>query len=291
MTRFRALTLSLFILVMSCALFIPVGRLALAQGGGASEMWSFLSEGNFDPIIEGTYGYGLFSHKLFTEDLPTAGVVGLKLGFREVKNFKTWGKKLDERFLLGYYAKSDVPPGKTGTGEMTGEWWRVGAGQRSGYGWEIGKQSIIPYHQYSFNVSRLIFANYGSLTPADTALLTRTMGTGRLSMSTEGGAMVELFSTFSASLGYEATVVYPRVIFPQWICSYLLLGSCVVIISDFSQEIVSSSPILGPILYFAFRNAVAYGFFYAFHNDMNWPFSSETPFLTHTFKIDVSIRF
>jgi len=57
------------------------------------------------------------------------------------------------------------------------------------------------------------------------------------------------------------------------------------------MQSMSSHPFLGPILYFALRNAVAYGFFYAFRGDMNWPFHSETPFMTHAFKIDVSLKF
>jgi hypothetical protein len=259
--------------------------------GGASSMWSFLTEGDFDPIIEGSYGYSLFDHKLFSADLPVAGAVGLKLGFREIKHFKTWGKKLDERFMFGSYANSTVPPGKQGSGNLDGEWWRVGVGQRSGYGWEIGKQSVIPYHQYSFNYIDTKFKNTDSLALEDSTLVSRVMGKGRLSMSTEGGLAVELFSSLSASAGYEASIIYTRLVFPQWICSYLLLGSSVAIMSNFAEEIVSTSPVLGPILYFVLRNAVADGFFYMARGDMNWPFPSETPFMTHTFKIDLSLRF
>jgi hypothetical protein len=266
------------------------GLFAQSSTGGSS-MWSFLSEGDFEPILEGSYGYGIIDHKLFGADLPTAGAMGLKIGFREVKKFKSWGRKLDERFLIGTYASSTVPPGKTGTGELYGEWWRVGVGQRSGYGWEIGRQSVIPYHQYSFNMTNMKFRNTAGLSTADTALVNRVAGKGRLSMSTEGGAAVELFSTLSASAGYEATVVYTRLVFPEWIGSYLLLGSAVVVMSSYAEEIVASSPVIGPILYFVLRNAVAYGFFYAFRTQMNWPFPSETPFMLHTFKIDVSLRF
>jgi len=276
--------------ILTCMLILP-GTGAFAQSSGGSSMWSFLAEGDFDPIIEASYGYSILDHKLFVADLPTGGSAGLKFGFREVKKYKSWGKKLDERFIIGTYASSTVPAGKTGTGGLTGEWWRAGVGQRVGYGWEIGRQSIIPYHQYSFNFSNLKFSEMGSLTPPDTALLNRVTGKGRLSMSTEGGAMVELFSSLSASAGYEATVVYTRLVFPEWIGSYLLLGSAVVVMSQFSEEIVNSSPVLGPILYFVLRNAVAYGFFYAFRTQMNWPFPSETPFMTHTFKIDLSLRF
>jgi hypothetical protein len=293
LNRPRSTLMFVLSLIGASALVITSGRLVYAQPSskGSSSMWSFLTEGNFDPIIEGSYGYGVFDHKLFTGELPKAGVAGLKLGFREVRSFKSWGKKLDERFVLGQYASSTLPPGKKGTGDLDGEWWRVGVGQRSGYGWEIGNQSVTPYHQYSFNYVNVKFKNTGSLAPADTALVNRVMGEGRLSMSTEGGAAVELFSTLNVSAGYEASVIYTRLVFPEWITSYLLLGSSVVIMSNFAEEIVSSSPVLGPILYFVLRNAVAYGFFYAFRSEMNWPFPSETPFMTHNFKIDVSLRF
>lgn len=271
----------------------PDGGLLFAQPPttGGTSMWSFLTEGDFKPIIEGSYGYGLFDHKLFNADLPAAGVLGMKIGFREIRPFKSWGVKLDERFITGGYAKSTVPPGKKGSGGMDGEWWRVGPGQRSGYGWAIGHQSVIPYHQYAFTYLEPKFTNAGSLGSEDSALVARAMGDGRLSMSTEGGATVELFSSLSASAGYEASIIYTRLVFPQWICSYLLLGSSVAIMSTFAEQIVSTSPFLGPILYFVLRNAVAYGFFYLFRSDMNWPFPSETPFMTHTFKIDVSLKF
>ncbi len=280
-----------FFLIVTALSLVAAGSHAHAQSSSGSDMFSFLTEGKFDPFLEGDYGYAVIDHKNFTADLPATGSVGLKLGFREIKRYKDWGKKLDERFALGYYAKSTFPFGKSGTGDLYGEWWRAGVGQRSGYGWDILGMILIPYHQYSFNVAGMKFNNTGALTPADTALLSRVMGNTRLAFSTEGGATVQLFSFLGASAGYEASIIYPRFVFPQWITSYLLLGSSVVIISEFADEIVSSSPVLGPILYFVLRNAVAYGFFYAYRGEMNWPFKSETPFMTHNFKIDVSLKF
>jgi hypothetical protein len=289
----RPVYLLLVGLTTGIALSVPIGTPALAQSssGGTTTMWSFLAEGNFEPMIEGSYGYGIIDHKSFSADLPVAGVAGVKLGFREAKLFKSWGKKLDERFFLGGIGNSASPPGKPGTGDLAGEWWRIGLGQRAGYGWQLGRQALIPYHQYSFNYGEMTFKNTASLSPADTALISRVMGAGRLSMSTEAGLTVNLFSTVSASAGYEASVIYSRLIFPQWITSYLLLGSSVAVMSKFAEEIVSSSPLFGPILYFILRNGVAYGFFYAFRSQMNWPFTSEAPFMTHTFKIDLSVEF
>jgi hypothetical protein len=254
-------------------------------------MWSFLTEGNFDPTIEASYGYGLFDQKLFTADLPTAAAMSVKLGFREVKTFKSWGKKLDERFLIGTFGKSTISPGREGTGGTTGEWWRVGSGQRSGYGWELGNQALIPYHQFSFDLAGPTFTPGAGLTPGDSAILLRTAGDWRFGMSTEGGFDLELFSSIAASAGYEASLIYPRVVFPKWIGSYLIASSSVILISNFAEEIVKTSPFFGPILYFVLKNGVAYAFFYAFRGDMNWPFPSETPMMVHTLKLNVSIRF
>ena len=287
------LILSVLLLpVLSSMLSLP-GNSAFAQApaGGSKSMWSFLTEGNFDPVVEGSYGYGMFGHTLFTGDLPTTATMSLKLGFREVKTFKSWGKKLDERFLIGTYAKSSIPPGKEGAGGTTGEWWRVGTGQRSGYGWELGNQALIPYHQYSFDIGEPKFTPGAGLTPGDSAILLRTAGDWRFGMSTEGGFDVELFSSIAASAGYEMSVIYPRVVFPKWFGSYLLLGSSIVVITNFAEEILKTSPFFGPILYFVLRNGVAYAFFYAFRGDMNWPFPSETPMMVQTLKLNVSIRF
>jgi len=264
---------------------------AQAPAGGSKSTWSFLTEGDFDPVLEGSYGYGMFGHKLYTADLPAAATISLKLGFREVKNYKSWGKKLDERFLIGTYGKSSIPPGKEGSGGTAGEWWRVGTGQRGGYGWELGNQALIPYHQYSFEITQPTFTPGAGLTPGDSAILLRTAGDWRLGMSTEGGVDVELFSTVAASAGYEMSVIYPRVVFPKWIGSYLIASSSIILISNFAEEIVKTSPFFGPILYFILKNGVAYAFFYAFSGDMNWPFPSETPMMVHTMKLNVSIRF
>lgn len=297
-THFRptpALILILCILllpVLSSVFSLPgVSAFAQPPAGGSGSMWSFLTEGDFDPVIEGSYGYGIFDHKLYTADLPSAGTMSLKLGFREVKTFKSWGKKLDERFLIGTYGKSTIPPGKEGSGGTAGEWWRIGTGQRSGYGWELGNQALIPYHQYSFDYVEPKFTPGAGLAPGDSTILLRTGGSGRFGMSTEGGVDVELFSSIAVSGGYEASVIYPRVVFPKWIGSYLLLGSSIVIITNFAEEIVKTSPFFGPILYFVLRNGVAYAFFYAFRGDMNWPFPSETPMMVHAVKLNVSIRF
>ena len=73
------------VVILASVLSVLPGNTTFAQSssGEGSSIFDFLTEGDFDPIIEGSYGYGVFDHKQFSSDLPSTGVVGLKLGFRE----------------------------------------------------------------------------------------------------------------------------------------------------------------------------------------------------------------
>jgi len=286
MTRLRLVLLFLAI----------VGQPALtsAQGGGgrsnAGNLWGFLGEGNYDPFIEAYAGYGLMNHKGVSATLPKLGLVGGKFGFREMQPVKRSGMRLKEHFAIGTYGTSSTA-GSSGADGMTGTYWRIGTGQRIGYGWTIGRQPLVPYHQYTFNYMEPVIGIPGSVSRGDSMTLARATDGGRFAMTTEGGVHAELFGALGVSAGYEMSILYTRVVFPEWFASYLIGASAVGVISAFSEEIVDSSPVLGPILYFVLRNGVAYGIFYAWRDQMNWPFASETPLVLDTFKLDVSIKF
>jgi len=59
----------------------------------------------------------------------------------------------------------------------------------------------------------------------------------------------------------------------------------------FSEEIVNSSEVLGPIIYFVLRNGLAYAFFAAMKDKGNWPFSSEKPLAVESFRLSAMIAF
>ena len=63
------------------------------------------------------------------------------------------------------------------------------------------------------------------------------------------------------------------------------------IVSVFADDIVKSSPVLGPILYFVLRNGIAYAFYTGLQDRMNWPFESETPLTMETIKLGASLKF
>jgi hypothetical protein len=102
---------------------------------------------------------------------------------------------------------------------------------------------------------------------------------------------VRLFKSFAFNATAHGQIAYPRIVFPEWIGSYLLMAGSLIAISTFSEDIVSSSEILGPVLYFILRNGLAYAFFAAMKDKMHWPFPSESPLAVESFRVSAMIIF
>jgi hypothetical protein len=62
-------------------------------------------------------------------------------------------------------------------------------------------------------------------------------------------------------------------------------------VSVFSEDIIRSSKLLGPVMYFVLKNGLAYVFYTQLQDKMNWPFDSETPLTIEALKIGASITF
>jgi hypothetical protein len=283
-------TRSVVVLAFALAILALTATAQEADAPPGDKPFDWLKMGNFRPYIEAGYGGAILDQKLFTAGLPTLGVAELRFGYREMKPYKSWGYKLDDRSLSGSYGSTQMMFGKAGSGEGE-QYWRVAAGRKDGYGYDIAFAKFILHHGYSFSLTGLTMDSYGAISSADSAILQRYNGQTNFSLSTEPGITAEMFGFLSVSAGYEATVVYPRVVFPQWFVSYLLASSSIVLVSGFAEDIVNLSPVLGPALYFVLRNAVALAFAYAWRSDMNWPFPSETPLMTHLVKVNVGIQF
>jgi hypothetical protein len=255
----------------------------------AEEIWHWLRGRDFRPYLEAGYGYGLLSHRDFSADLPEMGVVQARIGYRQVRPFNSINVQLDDRFIVGTYSTSSLIPGEDTADSLSAEVIRFGTGHRSGYGWNL--LNLTPYHQYTISMLKMNNSFPSTLSSADSAILARVGGAFRLGMTTEAGVSAELFSTFGVAASYEASVLYTRVVFWEWLGSYFVAATAIGAISAFAEDIVSVSPVLGPILYFALRNGVALAYFYAVSDNMNWPFDSETPMMMHSIRLNFSLRF
>ena len=274
-----------------CVLFAAaVPANALAQGG-SSDPFSFLKEGIYRPYIEAGAGVGILSHAEFGGTLAKLGTASLKFGYRELKPYKSRWLKMDDRFLSGSYGSTDFPLGETGTAGLSAEFWSLGVGQKVGYGYDLGFLKLVPHHQVTFGAAKMQPQSFSTLSAADSAIIGRYYYNTHLSLGTEGGVSTMVFGFLGVNAGFESSVIYPKVVFPEWITSYVLAAGAIILVSGFSEDIVEVSPTLGPIIYFVLRNAVAYGFMYAFSRNQNWPFPSEVPMMNNVFRVNVGIQF
>ena len=102
-------------------------------------------------------------------------------------------------------------------------------------------------------------------------------GTYRFGILMEGGIKFDLLKSLAATASYEFAVIYPRHIFWEWFASYTIMYTGIAAVSIFSEDIVNSSPLLGPLFYFFLKNGISYAFYQGMKEKMNWPFTSETP--------------
>jgi hypothetical protein len=102
---------------------------------------------------------------------------------------------------------------------------------------------------------------------------------------------MKLFRSLTVTAGAHGQIVFPRVVFPEWFGSYMLMASGLIIVSEFSEEIVNSSGFFGPIMYFVLRNGIAYAFFAGMKSQMHWPFDSESPLAVESLRLSATIVF
>jgi len=256
--------------------------------------------GTYNPFIHVDIGYGFPGQESFVSTFSSVGTAGLKMGYTTYDKSKSFIYKLDEKYLFAKYTSSDMgeilatkinPFNDTYKGAVNTTSWSFGLGQKIGYGWKLGPFSLIPFNQNQLVLSGLKFTYPDSILQSDVDLLTRLEGNTRFGVSTEGGAEFQLARTISVTASFEGTVVFPRFVFFHWIGSYAAQSISNSLVSYFSESIVKSSPLLGPIMYLILKNAISFAWYYAIKREQYWPIHSETPFTMETIKLSASLTF
>jgi hypothetical protein len=198
---------------------------------------------------------------------------------------------MDERYLFGsvlsldYNYIDDDPPG------VSSEGGRFGFGNRLGFGYDLGPLELLPYNQIQYNWTKFNPVDSTGISVEDGKILDRYAGAFRFGHSGEAGVKLQIAKSLGLVVGYEFAVIYPRHIFWPWLGSHIIQSTALGMVSVFSEDIVNSSPIFGPVMYFLLKNGVMYAFYQGYKEKMNWPFDSETPITIDTFKIGASLTF
>ena len=261
------------------------------------EDWdSYINEkwgGTYNPFIHVDIGYGFPGQESFTSTFSSVGTAGLNMGYKPYDKSQSYVYKLDEKYLFGKYTSSDIGEDLVTTqeGAISTTSWSFGLGRKIGYGWKVGPFSLIPFNQNQLVLSGLRFTYPESILQSEADFLTRLEGDTRFGVSTEGGAEFYVARAIAVTASFEGTVVFPRFVFFHWIGSYAVQSISNTLISYFSESIVKSSPLLGPIMFLILKNALSFAWYYAIKREQYWPVPSETPFTMETIKISASITF
>jgi hypothetical protein len=253
--------------------------------------WAWGAAKDFSPFLEGTYGYGSPKHMMFASEFQNIGLAELKLGYSRIEPYKGLVSELDERYIFGSYVSKDLNYFDTTVEGVETEMKRFGFGNRLGFGYDVGLMALLFYHQAGFVWTQMQSDTTQISQQEDIDILNRYERTYRFGISMEGGIKFDLLKSLAATASYEFAVIYPRHIFWEWFASYTIMYTGIAAVSVFSEEIVNSSPLFGPLFYFFLKNGISYAFYQGMKEKMNWPFTSETPLTLETIKIGVSITF
>ena len=286
----------------SIIFFLVLGFLGLEvlgqspqSGADFEEAFGFPWAQGARPYIEGSFGLGFPRHKKFEGDFSRLGTGELRLGYSNIKPYKD--KKatldLDELYVFGGYFTQDLDifESEASSDETLLKITRFGVGNRLGFGYKIWFLGILPFNEVAFNFTRIDSERLENISDNDRDILDRYEGSYRFGVSTTGGVNFQLFKSLSAVVSYDASVIYPRVVFFPWLGSVIVQTFIVGGVSRFAQDIVDRSPLLGPIMYAVLRNAAAYGVYLGMRQYQYWPFKSETPLTHESLKIGFSITF
>ncbi len=264
-----------------------------SEEGGFDDYMSWLWEGNFRPFLEATIGLTQPQHQVLEADLTKIGLAEAKLGYSEIEPYKNFAHSLDERYIFGSYLEKDlrfVDEDKD-TGDVDTKYIRFGAGNRLGFGYKVGPTRLLLYNQNALVWTKMESERPDGLAQSDIDILDRYESDYRFGTLAAAGVKFDLFRSFYAAASLEGAVIFPRHIFWEWLGSAMLQYGALGVISAFSERIVDSHPIIGPLLYFALKNGVSYLFYIGMQDNMNWPFTSEAPLTLESFKLSAGVAF
>ncbi len=253
------------------------------------------------PFMEVNYGFSDVKHKKFSGDFLQLGFGELKLGYSSHDTyFENYLLEFDDNYFVVSNFSKELASEEDALKNEVGIW-RFGIGNRDGYGYRFGDMfAILPYHENSMMMTRIkasdydslgVLAQYDDIANENYKILERYHDGFRFGTTSAAGLKLQFAGTFSINASYEGSVVFPR--YMVW----LHMGSAVIemaghqMIDYFVDEVIDSSPAAGPVVNFLLKNAYSFAFYSLKKENMNWPFSTETPFTFETAKIGFNIRF
>lgn len=243
------------------------------------------------PTINVQYGQTIASLSGdFSEDFMKNDFVQLKLGMTDydvLSNLSNNLTEMDFKFV-GYEQSLNTLDNSNG---ISYETWAFLVGSEEGKGWKIGEfLTITPYTGESSGWGKLTFLD-SVQSPALQSKLNRIADGVRYMDIIHSGLNIQMNKTITLKADFSSKVVYPRFQVWKWSINHMITGVSNLVVMNFVKKINKRAPMAAPIMDFIFTNAINYGFLELQKKNMNWPYSTEVPFIEHNYNIGLSITF
>ena len=217
-----------------------------------------IEEGNYHPFMEMNYGISKPRFEGLITDFNTLGMMELKLGFAATKTLHKKLVSLDQFYAFGsYFDESLALSSDSSEGDIGSQLTRFGMGNRLGYGYGGGLLGLELYNQNSINWTQVSSLGYDDMAPDAQAVFDRYGDSLRFGQLMEAGMKIRVFRSLSVSAAAEGAVIFPRTVFWPWLGSALMYSGAQGALQYFSEQIVESSPIIGPMLHFLLKSGVS----------------------------------
>ena len=282
----------IFFVVVICLPQLVFAQLGRWGDEGDDDFTEGVMSGRFHPFIEGNYGVAKPKFYGLDGEFATLGIAEVKLGFAAQDSARPALVALDERYLFGSYLAEDIrPSGSPAEGDIGSKLTRFGIGNRLGYGFGRNLLSLEMYNQNSLNWTQVEPTNYDDVSAEAQAIFDRYGTQLRFGQLFEAGVKLKVFRSLSLSVAAEGAVIFPRTVLFPWLGSAMIYSGVQGAVQFFSERIIDSSPIIGPLLHFALKTGISYAYYMASRQDMAWPFDMETPLTTESVKLGATITF
>ncbi len=248
------------------------------------------------PTIEFQWGFSkpLTHNDLLSQKFLDAGAMDFRIGHTKKKIREKYENivEIDFDFLfLGRITKDLATSDEETNDKVELNAWRFGISSLDGYAYKLGGTGeLLLYHSKGMVWTK---SEFSSDAPSEQLIDMQNTydDVFRFGNCFEGGIKYQIVEPIAVNIGFERTIVYPRHLFWYWAGSELIEAVGHGLVSGFVDEVMKSSPIAAPIVYFVLQNAISYGSFELRKKYMNWPFKTAMPLLIDNYKVGVSFAF
>ena len=275
---------------------VTLPGLALSQPDSTDDgVQDFRAFWHRKPAVSVFYGVTHTSWNALNFSIPNPGIAELRLG-AILKDYRDEDPHtLRGRFdYLSFMNISSRLGTRALPGDANIDLWRLGMAREKRYGYELGspsgEQAFILYHGSGAGWSRLTVKDNIDI-PADSAQLALYEGRFRFGTNMEAGMNLRLLPGFEITLAYERDIVFRRHQVGKWLGSVLTEEAGQWLVDRIVHHIVKSSPRAGPLAAFLLENGLSFALYQLRHEQMFFPFSSESPLANDSFKVGMTILF